>query len=170
MLLDPNRCFTSPPQVQRPCRQLFSRALLSPAKPSLSQCLRCLGQQNVEFCNGRRLGTLIWSTLAIFEAFGSSNRSLLVSSGIMSPRTVMFSHVWAADPAKTVCLIMQGSIRRPCNRKARGNTREQTNITIKTCMYKIFQKVRCTLWCSLSTERSQPRRSGRSPLGLPNVF
>ena len=34
-----------------------------------------------------------------------------------------------------------------------------------SAVYKIFQKVRCTL-CSLSAERSQARRSGRSPLGL----
>ena len=64
--------------------------LLGLAKPSLFQCLLRLGQQNHLFCNARRLGVLICSTLAIFEAPGASRRSLLLNSGDLVRKNGMF--------------------------------------------------------------------------------
>jgi len=73
--------------VRRPCRR---EALLSPAKPSFFQCLLRLRKQNHLFCNARRLGVLICSTLAIFEAPGASRRSLLLNSGDLVRKNGMF--------------------------------------------------------------------------------
>ena len=106
---------------------------------------------------------------------------LLWSSHIRNPwriKSQAFANFWGSGPAKMMCFLRTGQQilqnyvfsdtkihHTPLTSKSKEQRREQTNITIETCMYKIFQKVRCTL-CSLSTERSQPRRSGRSPLGL----
>ena len=85
--MEPNRCFTWFPQGAPPPPLYPLRGL---AKPSLFQCLLRLGQQNHLFCNARRLGVLICSTLAIFEAPGASCRSLLLNSGDLVRKKGMF--------------------------------------------------------------------------------
>ena len=159
--MEPNRCFTWLPQVRRPRRR---EALLSPAKPSFFQCLLRLRKQNHLFCNARRLGVLVCSTLAIFVALGASNHKLLLTSGDqVQQKSRVFLKL--GNRSFQNCVFSHTEIHHtPLTSKSKEQRREETNLTIETCMYKIIQKTRCTLG-SLSSKRSQPRRSGRSPLG-----
>jgi len=101
---------------------------------------------------------------AIFETHGASNHKLLLTSGDqVQHNSCVFSELGSRS-FKSYVFSDTKIHHTPLTSKSKEQRREQTNITIETCMYKIFQKVRCTLG-SLSTERSQPRRSGRSPLG-----
>ena len=111
--------------MRRPCRR---EALLGPAKPSFFQCLLRLGQQNHLFCNARRLGVLICSTLAIFEAPGASRRSLLLNSGDLVRKNGMF--LMSGSQILHKLHFRNAKIHQtPLTSKSKENTREQTNIT-----------------------------------------
>ena len=144
--LGPRRC-SAPAAVSLPgpCQSkpfpVF--AAPGPTKPPVFQCSTTWGADLLD--SGHIRGS--WRIMSI----------ALLTSGDQIPQNCNVFLCLGSRSLKN-CTFGNAKIHQtPLTSKSKENNREQINITIKTCMYKIIQKARCT-WAPC--QQNDPNRGG----------